>query len=188
MRAWHRTSGLPALITACCNNYGPRQYPEKLIPLVILNALDGRALPLYGNGENSRDWLYVDDHARALRRLIDAGEPGRTYHVSAREARSNLAVVAAICALLDEMAPRADGSHAELLRFVTDRPGHDRRYALDDARLRTELGWQPETSFERGLRATVRWYLENTGWTARVRSPEYRQWMARQYPAVVPSA
>ncbi len=187
VRAWHRTFGLPALITSGCNNYGPRQYPEKLIPLVILNALDDKPLPIYGSGGNSRDWLYVDDHARALRRLIDAGEPGRTYHVAAHTERSNVAVVSAICAQLDEMAPRAAGRYAELIRFVPDRPGHDRRYALDDSRLRAELGWRPQVTFETGLRETVRWYLEHPGWATRARSPEYRRWIARQYSDCEPA-
>jgi len=181
VRAWRRTYGLPALIAVCCNNYGPCQYPEKLIPLMILNALDGKPLPVYGDGRNVRDWLYVEDQAQALRVMLERGEPGRTYHVAAGDPRTNIDVVRAICALLDEMKPRAGGSYAELIRFVRDRPGHDRRYALDDTRLRTELGWRPAEPFESGLRKTVTWYLDHPDWVAGVRDAEYRRWIARQY-------
>ena len=174
VRAWQRTYGLPVLITNCSNNYGPRQFPEKLIPLVILNALEGKALPLYGTGENVRDWLYVEDHARALRRVLEAGVPGRAYHVSGREERQNVDVVRSLCAILDELAPRPAGQHAEQIRFVPDRPGHDLRYALDDTRIRSELGWRPSERFETGLAKTVRWYLEHSQWVERVRSGEYR--------------
>lgn len=178
VRAWHRTYGLPVLITHCSNNYGPCQFPEKLIPLVILNAIEGKPLPLYGTGENVRDWLYVEDHARALRLVLEAGEPGRTYHISGRAERTNVEVVGAICKILDELAPRAHGSYAELTRFVPDRPGHDKRYALDDTRVRDELGWRPEERFESGLRKTVRWYLDNPQWVERVRTGEYRRSVA----------
>lgn len=181
VRAWQRTYGLPALIAVCCNNYGPCQYPEKLIPLMVLNALDEKPLPLYGSGMNVRDWLYVEDQARALRTMLEAGEPGKTYHVAAHEPRTNIDVVRAICALLDEMVPRAGGRYAELVRFVRDRPGHDRRYALDDSRFRAELGWRPEERFETGLAKTVRWYLEHADWVAGVRNAEYRRWIERQY-------
>jgi dTDP-glucose 4,6-dehydratase len=182
VRAWHRTYGLPVLITNCSNNYGPYQFPEKLIPLVICNALEGKALPLYGTGENVRDWLYVADHVRALRRVLEAGEPGRTYHVSGREERTNVAVVRTICEILDELAPRTEGSHAQLIRFVADRPGHDHRYALDDTRIRTELGWRPQEHFATGLKKTVQWYLDQPQWLERVRTGEYRRWIAAHYP------
>lgn len=181
VRAWHRTYGLPTLVATCCNNYGPCQYPEKLIPLMILNALDGKPLPLYGDGKHVRDWLYVEDQARALRSMLEAGVPGRTYHVAAGEPRTNADVVSAICALLDEMVPQANASYAELVRPVRDRPGHDRRYALDDTRLRTELGWRPRERFETGLRNTVRWYLDHPEWVAGVRTAEYRRWLAAHY-------
>jgi len=182
VRAWSRTFGLPTVIAACCNNYGPCQYPEKLIPLVILNAVEGKALPIYGTGQNVRDWLYVEDHARALRLVLERGEAGRTYHIAAHAERTNLEVVNAVCALLDEMAPRPAGRYAELIRFVADRPGHDRRYALDDSQLRAELGWRPDETFESGLRKTVRWYLDHPDWVEGVRNHEYRRWLAAQYP------
>jgi dTDP-glucose 4,6-dehydratase len=175
VRAWHRTYELPVLLTNCSNNYGPYQFPEKLIPLIVLNALGGKPLPLYGTGDNVRDWLYVDDHARALRLVLEAGEPGRTYHISGREERTNVRVVREICALLDELAPRRAGPHAELIRFVPDRPGHDKRYALDDARLRDELGWRPKERFDLGLRKTVQWYLDHPEWIEHVRTGEYRR-------------
>lgn len=168
-RAWYRTYGLPVLVTNCTNNYGPCQFPEKLIPLAVVSALDGEPLALYGTGENVRDWLYVEDHVRALRRVLEAGAPGRTYHVSGREERANIDVLRAICALLDELAPRAAGSHDEAICFVPDRPGHDQRYALDDTRLRNELGWQPQERFEMGLAKTVRWYLDHPEWVERMR-------------------
>lgn len=182
VRAWQRTYGLPALIAVCCNNYGPCQYPEKLIPLMILNALDSKPLPLYGDGRNVRDWVYVEDQAQALRLMLERGETGRTYHVAAGEPRTNVDVVRAICKLLDEMRPRAGGSYAELIRFVRDRPGHDRRYALDDTRLRAELGWRPAESFESGLRKTVRWYLDHPEWVAGVRDAEHRRRTAASDP------
>ncbi len=180
-RAWHRTYGLPVVITNCSNNYGPYQFPEKLIPLTILNGLEGRELPVYGRGENVRDWLHVEDHAAALIRVLEAGVPGETYTVGGDAERRNIDVVRAICAVLDELAPlRAPGAgggdvaHASLIRFVEDRPGHDLRYAIDAARIRRELGWAPRWSFESGLRATVSWYLENRWWWERVRSGAYR--------------
>jgi dTDP-glucose 4,6-dehydratase len=159
VRAYHRTYGLPTLTTNCSNNYGPRQFAEKLIPLVIGNALRGDALPVYGDGENVRDWLYVQDHCAALRLVLDRGRAGETYNIGGGAERRNVDVVRAICALLDEARPRK-GGHAALIRFVPDRPGHDRRYAIDSGKLRRELGWQPEESFESGLRKTVQWYLE----------------------------
>ncbi|MEX1033258.1 MAG: dTDP-glucose 4,6-dehydratase [Cellvibrionaceae bacterium] len=181
VRAWHRTYGMPTLITNCSNNYGPYQFPEKLIPLMILNAIDGKHLPVYGKGDNVRDWLFVEDHARALRRVLEAGKPGRTYNIGGGAERTNLDVVHSICAYLDEMAPCVDGSYANLIQFVTDRPGHDRRYAIDDSRVREELGWQPQESFEMGLKKTIRWYLDNTQWVERVRSGEYSKWMETNY-------
>lgn len=181
VRAWHRTYGLPVMITNCSNNYGPYQFPEKLIPLMVLNALDGRPLPVYGRGDNVRDWLYVEDHARALRHVLAHGAVGRTYNIGGRCERTNLEVVHALCAVLDELAPNEQGPYARLIEFVTDRPGHDRRYAIDDTRIANELGWQPTESFETGLRKTVKWYLDNPEWVERVRSGAYRQWIDANY-------
>lgn len=181
VRAWQRTYEMPTLITNCSNNYGPYQFPEKLIPLMILNALDGKHLPVYGKGDNVRDWLFVEDHARALRRVLEAGEPGRTYNIGGGAECTNLDVVRSICAYLDEIAPCDDGSYTRLIQFVTDRPGHDRRYAIDDSRVRNELGWQPLESFEMGLKKTIRWYLDNTQWVERVLSGEYSKWMETNY-------
>jgi dTDP-glucose 4,6-dehydratase len=175
VRAWQRTYGLPVVVTNCSNNYGPYQFPEKLIPLMIAKARAGEPLPVYGTGSNVRDWLYVDDHARALRLVAARGAVGATYCVGGANERSNLAVVQAVCALLDELAPRASGApHAELITFVTDRPGHDHRYAIDATRIRAELGWAPQETFDGGLRRTVEWYLANDSWLADVRSGAYR--------------
>jgi dTDP-glucose 4,6-dehydratase len=162
-KAWQRTYGLPVVVSNCSNNYGPYHFPEKLIPLTILNALAGRALPVYGKGENVRDWLYVDDHARALDLIIAHGEPGETYNVGGRNERRNIDVVRRICAVLDEFVP-ADAPREELIEFVTDRPGHDARYAIDATRLETELGWRAQENFDSGIEKTVRWYLENEWW------------------------
>jgi dTDP-glucose 4,6-dehydratase len=159
-RAWHRTYGLPVLVTHSCNNYGRWQYPEKLIPLTITNALAGKALPVYGRGDNVREWLHVDDHAAGLRLVLDSGAPGSTYNIGGEPGLTNLQVVRTICTLLDGLAPRAGGPYADLIEFVADRPGHDRRYAVDDSRIRHELGWQPRVSFESGLTATVKWHLD----------------------------
>ncbi len=165
VKAWHHTYGLPVLITNCSNNYGPRQYPEKLIPIAILNALELQPLPLYGRGDNVRDWLYVDDHVRALRQVLQRGLVGETYNIGGSCERTNLEVVKRICSLLDELKPRADGrSYQALITFVTDRPGHDKRYAIDAAKLRTQLGWQAQVGFDAGMLKTVRWYLENEWW------------------------
>jgi dTDP-glucose 4,6-dehydratase len=172
VRAWHRTYGLPVLVTHCSNNYGPYQFPDKLIPLTICNGLEGRPLPVYGNGENVREWLHVGDHARAVRRVLEAGAPGRTYNIGG-PGRSNLEVVQAICAILDRVAPRAAGPHAELVQFVSDRPGHDRRYAVDDTRIREELRWQPREHFDRGLAETVQWYLDHPEWVKSLRIGEH---------------
>ncbi|MBB4122682.1 dTDP-glucose 4,6-dehydratase [Martelella radicis] len=164
VRAWHETYGLPVLITNCSNNYGPYHFPEKLIPVVILNALAGKAIPVYGKGENIRDWLYVEDHADALLTVVRRGKPGRSYNIGGENERTNLELVNTICAILDRSRPLASGSYADQIAFVTDRPGHDMRYAIDPTRVRTELGWQPSVSVEQGLERTVQWYLDNEDW------------------------
>ncbi|MDZ7662802.1 dTDP-glucose 4,6-dehydratase [Thiohalophilus sp.] len=181
VRAWHRTYGLPVVITNCSNNYGPYQFPEKLIPLMILNALEGKPLPIYGKGENIRDWLYVDDHAYALRNVLATGQLGRTYNIGGRCEHTNLEVVHAICAILDRTVPDSAGPYERLIQFISDRPGHDLRYAIDDTRIATELGWQPKESFDSGLQKTVQWYLNNPAWVERVRSGEYCEWMRQNY-------
>jgi dTDP-glucose 4,6-dehydratase len=164
VRAWHHTYGLPTIVSNTVNNYGPWQFPEKLIPLVTLNAFDGKRLPVYGDGSQRRDWIYVDDHAEALVRVLEQGRPGETYAIGARQPRSNLEVVRTICAVLDEMIPDPTGPRARLIHFVSDRPGHDFRYEIDPSRAEAALGWQAEHDFERGLRRTIRWYLDNTAW------------------------
>jgi dTDP-glucose 4,6-dehydratase len=164
VRAWHETYGLPTLVTNCSNNYGPHHFPEKLIPLVILRAIAGEELPVYGDGSNVRDWLYVEDHARALRAVFERGVPGETYNVGGNAERRNLQVVETICAVLDRLQPKADGRYAEQIRFVTDRPGHDQRYAIDASKIRRDLGWEPQETFEAGIEKTVRWYLGNREW------------------------
>ncbi|MBZ6077265.1 dTDP-glucose 4,6-dehydratase [Microvirga puerhi] len=175
VRAWHHTYGLPTLVTNCSNNYGPYHFPEKLIPLTILNALEGKPLPVYGKGENIRDWLFVDDHARALILAAERAIPGATYAIGGHNERRNIDVVQGICAILDELAPRLSiGSRQNLITFVSDRPGHDLRYAIDAARIERELGWRPVETFESGLRKTVEWYLANQEWWERVRSGVYR--------------
>ena len=182
MRAYFKTYDLPATLSNCSNNYGPYQFPEKLIPLTILNALAGKPLPVYGDGGNVRDWLYVKDHCRAVWEIMQRGAPGRTYNVGGRGERQNIEVVQMICDLLDERAPLADRSaRRDLIRFVKDRPGHDRRYAIDFSRLQRELGWEPAESFETGLAKTIAWYTENPDWAKRVQSGAYREWMAEQY-------
>jgi dTDP-glucose 4,6-dehydratase len=181
VRAWHRTYGLPVVLTNCSNNYGPYQFPEKLIPLMILNGLEGKPLPVYGRGDNIRDWLYVEDHVRALRRVLEQGRVGESYNVGGRCELRNLEVVERICALLDRLAPDDAGPHSRLITFVDDRPGHDRRYAIDDGKLAGELGWAPEETFETGLEKTVRWYLANPEWVEQVRSGAYREWIERNY-------
>jgi dTDP-glucose 4,6-dehydratase len=173
VRAWHRTYGLPVLITNCSNNYGPYQHPEKLIPVVILCALDGEPIPVYGDGKNVRDWLYVEDHVRALLRVLEAGRVGETYNVGGRQERENIAVVRTICDILDDRRPDAvEGGHESLITFVEDRPGHDWRYAIDPSKVEDELGWAPQVDFEAGLRRTVRWYLEHRDWVRAVQSEE----------------
>jgi dTDP-glucose 4,6-dehydratase len=174
VRAWHHTYGLPVLISNCSNNFGPCHFPEKLIPLIILNALEGKPLPVYGKGENVRDWLYVEDHARALLVIAERGRVGESYNVGANCERANIAVVRAICALMDELAPDAIGPRERLITFVADRPGHDLRYAMDARKLREELGWAPQETFESGLRKTVEWYLTNRPWWERIRTQVYR--------------
>ncbi|HSI11102.1 MAG TPA: GDP-mannose 4,6-dehydratase, partial [Chthoniobacter sp.] len=176
VRAFYHTYGFPVLTTNCSNNYGPLQFPEKLIPLMIQNALEGRALPIYGDGMNVRDWLYVRDHCTAIRLVLDRGRLGETYNVGGLNEQPNMAVVDTLCALLDELRPREDGqSYTTLKTFVKDRPGHDRRYAIDCAKITRELGWQPAESFTTGLRKTVEWYLANRGWCADISSGKYRQ-------------
>jgi dTDP-glucose 4,6-dehydratase len=183
VRAYHHTYGLPTLTTNCSNNYGPFQFPEKLIPLMILNALDGKPLPVYGDGQNVRDWLYVRDHCSGIRRVLEAGRVGETYNIGGKNELRNIDVVHTICRLLDEMRPRAGRSYAEQIQFVKDRPGHDRRYAIDPTKIETELGWTPAETFETGFRKTVAWYLENPAWVERVRSGEYRKWIEQNYGA-----
>ena len=174
VRAWHRTYGFPSIITNCSNNYGPYQFPEKLIPLTILNAVAGQPIGVYGRGDNVRDWLYVNDHVDALLAVLERGRLGETYVISGRAERRNIDVVEQICDLVDEMRPRAGTRRRELIRFVTDRPGHDLRYAIDASKIERELGWRASESFDSGLRKTVAWYLENEAWTARVRDGSYR--------------
>ena len=174
VRAWHETYGLPVVLTNCSNNYGPYHFPEKLIPLVILNALDGRELPIYGTGANVRDWLYVDDHAAALELVARKAQPGRSYNVGGNAERTNLEVVETICAVLDEKRPLAGASYRDQITFVSDRPGHDRRYAIDARRIREDLGWEPKTSFEQGITRTVEWYLENEWWWGPLRATDAR--------------
>ncbi len=173
-RAWRETYGLPTIVTNCSNNYGPYQFPEKLIPLIILNAIDGKPLPVYGRGQNIRDWLYVDDHAKALLLVARAGKISECYNVGGRNEKRNIDVVNLICGILDEIAPRGSGSYRELVTFVEDRPGHDQRYAIDCSKIERELGWRPTETFETGLRKTVRWYLENPAWWRAIRSGSYR--------------
>ena len=182
VRAWHHTYGLPVLTTNCSNNYGPYHFPEKLIPLMIVNALAGKNLPVYGDGQQIRDWLYVKDHCSAIRRVLEAGRLGETYNVGGWNEKANLEIVHTVCALLDELRPRADGKpYKEQITYVTDRPGHDRRYAIDARKLERELGWKPAETFETGIRKTVLWYLDNPAWVAHVQSGAYRDWVQKQY-------
>jgi len=184
VRAWHHTYGLPVLTTNCSNNYGPFHFPEKLIPLVIHNALAGKPLPIYGDGMQVRDWLYVQDHCSAIRRVLEAGRLGETYNVGGWNEKPNIEVVRTLCSLLDELQARADGqSYASQITYVKDRAGHDRRYAIDARKIEQALGWRPEETFETGLRKTVAWYLANSEWVANVTSGQYRQWVGKQYGA-----
>ena len=181
VRAWHHTYGLPVLTTNCSNNYGPYHFPEKLIPLMIVNALAGKPLPVYGDGQQVRDWLYVKDHASAIREVLARGRLGETYNVGGWNEKPNIEIVKTVCALLDEMKPDPAGSYSRLVTYVTDRPGHDRRYAIDARKLERELGWKPAETFETGIRKTVRWYLDNTDWVQRVQSGAYRDWVSTNY-------
>jgi len=184
VRAYHHTYGLPVLTTNCSNNYGPYHFPEKLIPLVIHNALAGKALPIYGDGQQIRDWLYVKDHCSAIRRVLEAGKLGETYNVGGWNEKPNLDVVHTLCAILDELSPRADGQpYKAQITYVKDRPGHDRRYAIDASKLERELGWKPAETFETGIRKTVQWYLDNQAWVANVTSGAYQNWVGKQYSA-----
>ena len=181
VRAYHHTYGLPVVTTNCSNNYGPRQFPEKLIPLMILNALAAKPLPVYGDGHNVRDWLYVGDHCAAIRRVLEGGRPGEVYNIGGGAERKNLDVVQTLCDILGDLRPRAAGRYQDLVTFVKDRPGHDRRYAMDTSKLEAELGWHPEESLESGLRKTVQWYLDNADWVASVQTGAYRNWVETNY-------
>jgi dTDP-glucose 4,6-dehydratase len=184
VRAYHHTYGLPVLTTNCSNNYGPYHFPEKLIPLVIHNALAGKPLPVYGDGRQIRDWLYVTDHCSAIRRVLEAGRVGETYNIGGCNEKTNIDVVRTLCAILDQESPRADGqSYAAQITFVKDRPGHDRRYAIDASKIERELGWRPAETFDTGIRKTVRWYLDHQAWVLNVTSGSYRNWIERQYAA-----
>ena len=184
VRAYHHTYGLPVLTTNCSNNYGPCHFPEKLIPLVIHNALAGKPLPIYGDGQQIRDWLYVKDHCSAIRRVLEAGRVGETYNIGGWNEKSNLEVVHTLCTILDELSPRVDGKpYEEQITYVKDRPGHDRRYAIDASKIERELGWRPAETFDTGIRKTVRWYLDNQAWVSNVTSGAYRQWLDKNYEA-----
>ena len=183
VRAWHHTYGLPVLTTNCSNNYGPFHFPEKLIPLMIVNALAGKPLPVYGDGMQIRDWLYVKDHCSAIRAVLAGGRLGETYNVGGWNEKPNIEIVKTVCALLDELRPAAEGPYARLITYVKDRPGHDRRYAIDARKIERELGWRPAETFETGIRKTVQWYLDHADWVARVQSGSYRDWVATNYAA-----
>jgi len=183
VRAWFHTYGLPVLTTNCSNNYGPFHFPEKLIPLMIVNALAAKPLPIYGDGLNVRDWLYVKDHCSAIRAVLAKGRPGEVYNIGGWNERTNRQIVDAVCALLDELRPDPAGAYRRLIRFVSDRPGHDRRYAIDARKIERELGWRPAETFETGIRKTVQWVLDNEGWVRRVQSGAYRDWLAQHYGA-----
>lgn len=182
VRAWHHTFGLPVVTTNCSNNYGPYHFPEKLIPLCILNALKGKPLPIYGDGQQIRDWLYVKDHCSAIRVVLEKGQLGETYNVGGWNEKTNLEVVEILCAILDELKPKADGSsYATQITYVKDRPGHDRRYAIDATKLERDLNWKPKETFETGIRKTIQWYLDNQAWVEHVVSGEYKNWVQKQY-------
>jgi len=179
VRAYHHTYGLPTLVTNCSNNYGPRQFPEKLIPLMIINALSGKSLPVYGDGLNVRDWLYVEDHCEAIRTVLHRGHPGQTYNIGGRNEKTNVEVVNTICSVLEEMRPGRD--YHSLITYVKDRPGHDRRYAINCDKMEGELGWKPQETFETGIRKTIRWYLDNMAWVSNITSGAYQQWISVNY-------
>ena len=181
VRAWHHTYGLPVLTSHCSNNYGPHHFPEKLIPLMIVNALAGKPLPIYGDGLQVRDWLYVGDHCSAIRAVLAGGQPGQTYNIGGWNEKTNREIVFTVCALLDELKPSAHGPYARLISHVTDRPGHDRRYAIDARKIEAELGWRPSETFETGIRKTVQWYLAHSDWVASVQSGAYRDWVQQHY-------
>jgi dTDP-glucose 4,6-dehydratase len=186
VRAWHHTYGLPVLTTHCSNNYGPYHFPEKLIPLMIVNAVSGKSLPVYGDGQQIRDWLYVKDHCSALRVVLQKGVPGETYNIGGWNEKPNIEIVRTVCALLDELHPDPAGPYQRLIVNVKDRPGHDRRYAIDARKLERELGWRPAETFETGIRKTVRWYLDNSAWVANVQSGAYKDWLSKQYATATP--
>ena len=188
VRAWHHTYGLPTLATHCSNNYGPYHFPEKLIPLVIVNALSGKPLPIYGDGMQVRDWLYVKDHCAALREVLSRGRIGQTYNIGGWNEKTNIEIVGTVCDLLDRLKPDAQGSYRRLITYVTDRPGHDRRYAIDARKMESELGWRPAETLESGLAKTVRWYLEHDAWSERVQNGAYRDWLSANYGSRVPAA
>jgi dTDP-glucose 4,6-dehydratase len=181
VRAWHHTYGLPVVTTNCSNNYGPYHFPEKLIPLVILNAIHGKSLPIYGDGQQIRDWLYVKDHCSAIRRVLELGQLGQTYNIGGWNEKTNLEVVRTICQILDTIKPKQNGSYADQITYVKDRPGHDRRYAIDASKIERELGWKPKETFDTGIRKTIEWYLANTDWTQSVLSGNYQNWIDQQY-------
>nr|ELR5257055.1 dTDP-glucose 4,6-dehydratase [Providencia rettgeri] len=184
VRAWQRTYGLPTIVTNCSNNYGPFHYPEKLIPLIILNALEGKALPVYGNGQQIRDWLYVEDHARALYKVVTEGKIGETYNIGGHNEKANIDVVKTICSILEELVPNKPNNienYSDLITYVTDRPGHDLRYAIDATKIKNELNWVPDETFETGLRKTVEWYLSNSEWVEHIKSGSYQQWLQQHY-------
>ncbi|UUX96871.1 dTDP-glucose 4,6-dehydratase [Aquabacterium sp. J223] len=183
VRAWHHTYGLPVVTTNCSNNYGPFHFPEKLIPLMIVNALAGKPLPIYGDGQNVRDWLYVRDHCSGIRAVLAGGRLGETYNIGGWNEKTNLEIVHTVCDLLDELKPDAAGSYRRLITYVKDRPGHDRRYAIDARKVERELGWRPAETFDTGIRKTVRWYLDHTDWVQQVQSGAYRDWVSQQYGA-----
>lgn len=183
VRAWHHTYGLPVVTTNCSNNYGPYHFPEKLIPLMIVNALAGKPLPVYGDGQQIRDWLYVTDHCSGIRAVLAGGRVGETYNIGGWNEKANIEIVQTVCALLDELRPDAAGPYSRLITYVKDRPGHDRRYAIDARKIERELGWRPAETFDTGIRKTVQWYLSNEDWVARVQSGAYRDWVSKQYGA-----
>ncbi|MGJ0624802.1 dTDP-glucose 4,6-dehydratase [Xenorhabdus bovienii] len=180
VRAWHRTYGLPTIVTNCSNNYGPYHFPEKLVPLIILNALEGKPLPIYGTGDQIRDWLYVEDHARALHLVVSQGKNGETYNIGGHNEKTNLEVVEKICQILDETVPK-NTSYKEQITFVSDRPGHDRRYAIDATKIKNDLNWQPKETFESGIRKTIEWYLNNQEWVKNIKDGSYQDWIEKNY-------